>query len=173
MTHPWTEIVTAVGTALGAIFTALGLGFIVVQLRAARRQLTITTFEHLYSGMQDIHKVLIEKPYLRPFFYGGKATKEGSDHYEEVCVAAEMLADFFQQVCLELEFMPPKTAQGWKAYISNIIGKSPALRSHLRSNAAWYPSQLLVIAEEEPLAALNKTAQPTSQKSSEAETGDV
>jgi hypothetical protein len=145
MAHTWTEIITAVGTVLGAVFTALGLGFIVVQLRAARRQLTITTFEHLYSGMQDIHKVFIEKPYLRPFFYEGKPLKEGANNPEEIYVVAEMLADFFQQVCLELDLMPPKTAQGWRAYISDIIGRSPTLRVHLKSNAAWYPSQLLIL----------------------------
>ena len=164
MTPLWTDIVVAVGTVLGAVFTALGLGFIVVQLRAARRQLTITTFEHLYSRMQGIHEMFMAKPHLRPFFYAGKEMKEGADNYEEVCIAAEMLADYFQQVSLELDLMPPKTAQGWKAYMSDVVSRSPALRVHLSSNAAWYPTRLLKIAEIKPLETSSMLAQPATPK---------
>lgn len=171
MTPPWTDVVMAVGTVLGALFTALGLGFIIIQLRAARRQLTITTFENLYSRMQGIHEIFLEKPHLRPFFYSGESVKEEAEDYAEVCIIAEMLADFFQQVCLQLDLMPPKTAQGWRAYMSDVAGKSPALRAHLRKNSAWYPSRLLVIADVKSSGSTSTSAQEAFPNLGEAKTG--
>ncbi len=152
METPWTDIITAVGTALGAAFTALGLGFIVFQLRAARRQLTITSFDHLYSRMHRIHELFLERPGLRPYFYGGEEPHQGLDNYCEICIAAEMIADFFQQVNLELDLMPQSTADGWKAYMCWVIQQSPALCNHLNVNHSWYPTRLLKFADIEPAA---------------------
>jgi hypothetical protein len=140
----WTDVVTA--TASVATAALAGLAF--WQLKAARKQLTITTFEHLYGRMQGIHEQFLLKPELRDYFYSRKNVAENDPIVREVNIAAEMLADFFQQVHLQLEYMPPKTASGWKAYSREIVDSSPALQAFLLANPTWYPSDLLEVARK-------------------------
>jgi hypothetical protein len=143
-------IVSAVATVIGATATALGVWFLVGQLRSARKQLTVTAFEHLYSRMQGIHEQFLHQPALRRYFYDGKPIEDaGESEREEVVILAEMLADFFQQVHLQLDLMPRKAAQGWRAYIEDIIRRSPALRDFLRAHGAWYTGGQFEVAATE------------------------
>ena len=138
----WTDIVTALASVVAASFAGLAFW----QLKAAREQLAITTFEHLYGRMQGIHEQFLQKPELRDYFYSGKIVGPDDTKAREVDIIAEMLADFFQQVHLQLGFMPLKTARGWRAYSMEIVERSPALQAYLLANATWYPSDLLQVA---------------------------
>lgn len=138
----WTDVASAIANISIAIFTAIGFPFIVMQIRRARRTLEITTFEHLYSRMHDIHKIFVEKPHLRAYFYDAEIIDSSSKNYLEVCAAAEMFADFFQQIYLQIDLMPSKAAEGWKTYMENIVSNSPVLKEHLKCNKAWYTSAL-------------------------------
>jgi hypothetical protein len=142
----WTDIVSALGSVLSAIVTAAGFTLVVIQLRHARKTMEITTFEHLYSRMHDIHKVLVERPHLRAYFYDSAESSPDSANHSEVCAAAEMIADFFQQVSLQLDLMPAKTADGWRAYMSSTVKTSPVLKAFLASHATWYPNNFLQVA---------------------------
>jgi hypothetical protein len=148
----WTDAVTAWATAIGTLFTGLGFVFVVKQLAAVRRQLTLATIEQLYGRMHSIHELFVQKPGLRAYFYDDKPANPGASDYAEVCAATEMIADFFQQVSLQLDLMPKATrsAEGWRAYMDEIVSHSPALRRHFREHHAWYPSRLVAVASDEP-----------------------
>lgn len=151
--HKW------IGTGIAAltlVVTASGLFWIARQLEQAQASLISSTSEHLYSRMHDIHKLFIEKPELRAYFYEGKEKPTAYDdpiRYAEVSQAAEMLCDFFHQVILELETVPADDrnyksemyrdlAEGWTSYIKDVYKRSPAFREHYRKNRSWYTSSL-------------------------------
>jgi hypothetical protein len=138
MTPPsWTDIVSTVITVFGFIV-------VIYELRSAVRQLEIGTVERLHSRMQAIHEQFLARPYLRPFFYGGQTIgAESERHSEEIRIMAEMFADFFEELCPQLDLMEEKAADASRAYIGEIVRQSPALRAHVSAHGEWYSCPLL------------------------------
>jgi len=139
--------ISVISNAVSAAVTVLGFLIVILQIRSAKRTMQITTFDHLYTRMHEIHTHFSGHPYLRKYFYEGATVDSDSAEYPLVQITAEMLADFFQQINLQLDLMPAKTASGWRAYIQSIIRNSPALRDYFKSNASWYPSNLVTFAD--------------------------
>ncbi len=144
----WTDEAQAFSDIALVILTGLGFFFINLQLRAARKARQIATYEDLYSRMHDIHKVFLEYPELRKYFYEGKHNKhEDAATIQRLQTIAEMMTDFFQQIHLQIESMPPSTAQGWKNYINTIVDNSPVSNTFLHKHQNWYPSNFVKRAE--------------------------
>lgn len=138
------------------LVTTVGLFSIVRQMEQTHATLFSSASDHIYARMHDIHKIFIERPYLRGYFYNNvpKPTmaEDESRHYE-VSTAAEMLCDFFHQVLVELDTVPEQDRKyspemyrdlhdGWTAYIKYVYKSSPAFREHYNANKSWYTSQL-------------------------------
>jgi hypothetical protein len=138
------DIVNSVANSVTAISTAAGFTAVARQLQITRKTIRITAFEHLYSRMNDIHRLFIEHPYLREYFYNSVAVPSDGESDPRICQAIEMIADFFQQVSLESEHMPPRVANGWKTYMSSVFETSPALREYLIRNQKWYTNDFLL-----------------------------
>ncbi len=130
------------------VLTGLGFAFIYLQLKDAKKALSITTYENLYSRMHDIHKYFLENPELRDYFYCSKECKRlDVVTLQKLEIVAEMMADFFQQIHLQAAMMPPSTAKGWKNYIKTVVKNSPVLRAFLEKHKDWYPSNFVQIAD--------------------------
>lgn len=148
----------AAGTLL---VTAYGLFSIFRQIEQSQATLISEISDKAYARMHDIHKLLIEEPELRPYFYEGKEnvkpeTQEGPafERYQQVAQMAEVLCDFFHQVILSLDTVPKQDQlekaemyddlrYGWTCYIKDVFKRSPALRQHYVANKPWYTSNKL------------------------------
>ena len=109
----WAEITSALANISMAVLTSIGFFYVYKQIRAS-------AVDHLYSRMHDIHKIFMLKPELRRYFYDTKQLPaDGKDDAAEVSILAEMIADFFQQVFLELDHLPPVAAKGWRCYMKD------------------------------------------------------
>jgi hypothetical protein len=136
--NPW-DLLNATANTV----TAISASLVFVQLRFARKTLKITTFEHLYSRMNNIHSMFIDHSELRAYFYDSMAIDGDRNHRAKISQAAEMIADFFEQVSLEFEHMPEDVAKGWKNYMRSLVDTSPALQKHLLDRQAWYPTEFM------------------------------
>ncbi len=134
------DSITAVASAVAALAASAGLIYIARQLHNARQTLQFAAAEHLYSRMHDIHKLFLDRPELRPYFYERVRPGRWSGHKRKAEVMAELLADFFQQVFLELNTLPLQTRAGWREYMSHVLRHSPTLLNFVESHRAWYPS---------------------------------
>lgn len=136
----WTDGMQAICSLLGVLVTVIGFIYVIKQLNSAKKANQIATYENLYARMHDIHKFFFEHPGYRDYFYHSKRIDPGHDDYQKVMTVAEMFADFLQQVKLQSDLMPKKTANGWINYAHSVLRRSPVLREFLVRNKDWYPS---------------------------------
>lgn len=131
------QAISALAELLGALLVLVGFGFVVRQLRS-------NSVQQLYCRMYEIHRLFIEKPYLRPYFYENWDVPDRASWLAvEVDATSEMLADFFQQVFLELDLLPRSAASGWRIYMKDTLDHSQVLQRYVNAHRDWYPSNFV------------------------------
>jgi hypothetical protein len=139
-------LLTVGGTLLLVVTGLLNFSVFVRQLRAARDQLD-TARRQLESARQqpqiqlvqramaetsDHLKLLIEKPYLRPYFYDNKAWAEGDvASLNEVKAMAELILNNFASAIIHSAVFPEYPVRGVEQTIRFHLRHSPAMRDFL------------------------------------------
>lgn len=139
-------LLTFGGTLLLVVTGLLNFSVFLRQLRAAREQLD-TARRQLESAHQQPHiqlvqramaettdhlKILIERPYLRPYFYDNKAWAEGDQaSLDEVKAFAEFLLNNFASAIIHSAVFPDYPIRGVEETIRFHLRHSPALRDFL------------------------------------------
>lgn len=139
-------LLTFGGTLLLVVTGLLNFSVFVRQLRAAREQLD-TARRQLESARQqpqiqlvqramaetsDHLKILIEKPYLRPYFYDNKAWAEGdAASPDEVKLIAELVLNNFASAIIHSAVFPEYPVRSVEETIRFHLRHSPALRDFL------------------------------------------
>jgi hypothetical protein len=147
--------ILAVAASLMLVVTSL-LNFSVFlrQLRAGREQLETTRrmLENARQGPEiqlvqralmetsDHLSVLVEKPYLRPYFYENKEWREGDQATsDEVKAMAELLLDNFASAIIHSAAFPQYPIRGVEQNIRFHLRHSPALREFLMGAFDLFP----------------------------------
>jgi hypothetical protein len=139
-------VLAVCGTLLLVLTGLLNFSVFVRQLRAGREQLE-TTRRMLESARQgpeiqlvqramaetsDHLKLLVERPYLRPYFYENKAWAEGDrPTSDEVKAMAELLLDNLASAIIHSAAFPQYPIRGVEQNIRFHLRNSPALRDYL------------------------------------------
>lgn len=134
------------GTLLLVVTGLLNFSVFVRQLRAAREQLD-TARRQLESARQQPQiqlvqrammetsehlKILIEKPYLRPYFYENKVWAEGDvANLDEVKAMAELILNNFASAIIHSAVFPEYPARSVEETIRFHLRHSPAMRDFL------------------------------------------
>ncbi|HLL16907.1 MAG TPA: hypothetical protein VK388_17740 [Pyrinomonadaceae bacterium] len=110
------------------------------QLESARQQPEIQLVQRAMTETSDHLKILIERPYLRPYFYENKLWKEG-DHPsgDEVKAMAELLLSNFASAIIHSAAFPQYPVRGVEQTIRFHLRNSPALRDFLLENFDRFP----------------------------------
>ena len=83
------------------------------QLESARQQPEIQLVQRAMSEMSDHLKLLIERPYLRPYFYDNKAWVEGDKAtLNEVKAMAELMLNNFASAIIHSAVFPQYRVRG-------------------------------------------------------------
>jgi len=139
-------LLTFGGTLLLVVTGLLNFSVFVRQLRAARDQLE-TARRQLESARQqpqiqlvqrammetsDHLKLLVEKPYLRPYFYDNRNWVEGDvASRDEVKAMAELVLNNFASAIIHSAVFPEYPVRGVEETIRFHLRHSPALRDFL------------------------------------------
>lgn len=142
----WVPILTFSGTLLLVVTGLLNFSVFVRQLRAAREQLE-TARRQLENARQqpemqlvqramaetsDHLPLLVERPYLRPYFYDNKNWKEGDRATsDEVKAMAELLLDNLASAIIHSAAFPQYPIRGVEQNIRFHLRNSPACREFL------------------------------------------
>ncbi len=142
-------LLTFGGTLLLVVTGLLNFSVFVRQLRAAREQLE-TARRQLESALQqpeiqlvqramsetsDHLKILIERPYLRPYFYENKTWAQGDRASgDEVKAMAELLLNNFASAIIHSAAFPQYPVRGVEQTIRFHLQNSPAMRDFLLEN---------------------------------------
>jgi len=140
------SLLTFGGTFLLVVTGLLNFSVFVRQLRAAREQLE-TARRQLESARQqpelelvqramdqtsDHLRILVERPYLRPYFYDNKAWAEGDTaSLDEVKAMAELLLNNFASAIIHSAAFPQYPVRSVEQTIRYHLRNSAALRDFL------------------------------------------
>ena len=112
----------------------------VTQLEIARGQPVIQLIQRAITETTDHVRVLVEKPYLRPYFYEDKDWREGDPvSRDEVNAMAELLLTNFASALMHAATFPQYPVHGIDRIIMFHLRHSPALRCFLLESFDRYP----------------------------------
>jgi hypothetical protein len=148
------SLLTFGGTLLLVVTGILNFSVFVRQLRAAREQLE-TARRQLESARQqpeiqlvqramdeasDHVRVLLERPYLRPYFYENKPWSAGdAASADEVKAMAELLLNNFASAIIHSAAFPQYPVRSVEQTIRFHLRNSPALRDFLMEGFERFP----------------------------------
>lgn len=147
-------LLTFGGTLLLVVTGLLNFSVFVRQLRAAREQLEtarrqmesarqqpeIQLVQRAMSETSDHLRILIERPYLRPYFYENKRWAQGDTaSSDEVKVMAELLLNNFASALIHSAAFPQYPVRGVEQTIRFHLRNSPALRDFLLEGFERFP----------------------------------
>ena len=139
-------LLTFCGTLLLVVTGLLNFSVFVRQLRASREQLEtarrllessrqqpqIQLVQRAMTEASDHLRMLIERPYLRPYFYDNKAWTEGdATSSDEVKAMAELLLNNFASAIIHSAAFPQYPLRGVEQTIRFHLRNSPAMRDFL------------------------------------------
>jgi hypothetical protein len=105
------------------------------QLESARQQPEIQLVQRAMAETSDHLKILIERPYLRPYFYDNKLREDGDRaSADEVKAMAELLLGNFASAIIHSAAFPQYPVRGVEQTIRFHLRNSPALRDFLLEN---------------------------------------
>ena len=134
------------GTLLLVLTGLLNFTVFVRQLRASREQLEtarrllessrqqpqIQLVQRAMTETSDHLRILIERPYLRPYFYENKVWAKGDAvSYDEVMAMAELLLSNFASAIIHSAAFPQYPLRGVEQTIRFHLRNSPAMREFL------------------------------------------
>ncbi|MEO5719921.1 MAG: hypothetical protein ABIR71_00440 [Chthoniobacterales bacterium] len=181
-------VLAVAGTLLLVVTSLLNFSVFLRQLRAGREQLE-TTRRLLESARQgpeiqlvqrammetsDHLQLLVERPYLRSYFYDNKAWSEGDRaSHDEVKAMAELLIDNLASAIIHSAAFPQYPIRGVEQNIRFHLQHSPALRDFLMEAFDRFPLAGLALLSlkneskaqtEEDLRQLIDAAKPDSKE---------
>ena len=102
------------------------------QLESARQQPQIQLVQRAMAETSDHLKILIERPYLRPYFYDNKSWVEGDvASLNEVKAMAELILNNFASAIIHSAVFPEYPVRGVEETIRFHLRHSPAMRDFL------------------------------------------
>jgi hypothetical protein len=145
----WVSLLSFGGTLLLVVTGLLNFSIFRRQLRAAHEQMEtarkqlenaqkqpeIQLIQRAMTEMSEHLPILIQKPYLRPYFYESKLWKEGDlANPDELKAMAELLLDNFASAIIHSASFPQYPIRGVEQSIRFHLQNSPALREFLIGN---------------------------------------
>lgn len=149
-----TAVLTVAASLLLVVTSLLNFSVFRSQLRAGREQVE-TARRMLETALQgpeiqlvqrammetsDHLRILVEKPYLRPYFYENKAWREGDQAtLDEVKAMAELLLDNLASAIIHSAAFPQYPIRGVEQNIRFHLRQSAALRDYLMEAFDRFP----------------------------------
>jgi hypothetical protein len=110
------------------------------QLEIAQQQPELHLIQRAITETTDHVRLLVEKPYLRPYFYGDAEWREGdAASADEVRAMAELILNNFASAVMHSAAFPRYPVRGIDRTIMFHLRHSPALRDFLMANFDRFP----------------------------------
>ena len=141
-------LVTLILTSGSIFYLARQTKAVVEQARAAHEQVessvraaAVSANDTVLGALRQIHLLMIERPALRPYFYGSRPCPPQDDPLCPVVVTVgELLADIMNQGIVTHRANPQSTsADPWNDYCQTTLASSPVLRELIAAHPKWWP----------------------------------
>jgi len=129
------------------------------QLESARQQPEIQLVQRAMDETSDHVRILLERPYLRPYFYDNKPWVPGDQaSADEIKAMAEFLLNNFASAIIHSAAFPQYPVRGVEQTIRFHLRNSPALRDFLMEGFERFPLAGLAL-----LSLKNETREETEK----------
>jgi hypothetical protein len=116
------------------------IGTAVRQLEIAQQQPDLALIQRAITETSDHVRLLVEKPYLRPYFYEGAEWRPGdAATADEVKAMAELILNNFASALMHSATFPQYPVRGIDRSIMFHLRHGPALRAFLVENFDRFP----------------------------------
>jgi hypothetical protein len=110
------------------------------QLELARKQPDLYLIQRAIAETSDHARLLVERPYLRPYFYAGAEWKQGDQAtHDEVLAMAEVMLNNFASALMHSAAFPEYPVRGIDRSIMFHLRHSPILRQVLFETFDRFP----------------------------------
>ncbi len=115
-----------------------------IQTRLSRNAVIAQTWQGLQQEGNDLSRLFVDKPHLRPYFYDSKPVDGSDPNYNAVLAVCELYLDFFDAFQDDYVFeLPDMDKNGknrllWEQYFKDMFSSSPALCSYAKGKESWY-----------------------------------
>ncbi|HEU0013571.1 MAG TPA: hypothetical protein VFQ45_07790 [Longimicrobium sp.] len=124
------------------------------QLEIARKQPDLHLIQRAIAETSDHVRLLVERPYLRPYFYDGAEWREGDRaSLDEVKAMAELMLNNFASALMHSAAFPEYPVRGIDRAIAFHLRHSPVLRGVLVETFERFPFtglSLLCLKNQDP-----------------------
>jgi hypothetical protein len=138
-------------SAIALVISAFGFTAVIISIRTAQEQMSyaaaqtkILTRDRSLCNVLELHRVFLNHPELRPYFFEGKDIKETDPLYPQVEAAVDMHLDAFAYN-LDYRLVFPddwRSPEGYKDYIRSRLALSPVMRRRLEQKPDWFSPHL-------------------------------
>jgi hypothetical protein len=110
------------------------------------------TLASVYQAMNDnmlqINRLFVDRPRLRPYFYGKQElTDESPEERESVEATAELFINFMDNVLTQMPLLPSNLAEPWRTYFSSVLTSSPVLCDFWTRRRDWYSEEMRALLD--------------------------
>lgn len=121
---------------LGILILIATVSVYVFQWKEYAKQTRAQVYQNVASEVLNLDRIFIERPYLRPYFYGGETPSQ--EHQQEAEALAEMYHDFFDSLDTQKAALPEYPWRNWLYWTATLYRESPVMRRFFRENGWWY-----------------------------------
>lgn len=129
--------------AIQTVAAAAAFIFILYQIHHLRRAMLAGAHDRLEAHYVDVLRIIVEKPYLRPYFYESAPYERSSDPdgtlRAEIDTVSECFLGLIEHASLQRRNLLDDTWEScWLPYARERLRKSPEMRTFLLQNRDWY-----------------------------------
>lgn len=129
---------------LSFIVSIGALLFAFEQSRISNRGVEAQTWQEITQQGNDISRIFVDHPDLRPYFYDNKSIDRNDPNFQAVMSICELYLDYIDSMQDEYVFALPGMAKNgenralWDRYFKDMFASSPALRAYSIEKKHWY-----------------------------------
>jgi len=115
------------------------------QTEYVARTLSMSLSETINSQIEDMTRIFIQYPEMRPYFYKGQPIDENHANYARAEAIAELIADTLFAIASQAKRSPEARSgqHGADSWLSDVFTQSPILVKFLTERESWYGKEFV------------------------------
>jgi hypothetical protein len=158
-------LISIVAGLLSLVFFYRQTREIAIQTQHSQESLQSAAYQAIANHEMDVDRLFIERPNLRPYFFGGREISETNPDYARAESIADYDLDFIDSAQSQLKYLknPEIDMNAWQQFFDDSFTNSPILCKRLLKLANWYKKDF-VDREKGVCAKASKIKAKTDQK---------
>jgi len=133
-----TENIDVITDICGLIISFAGFLVVIIQLFRVDKSLKSSARGSIFDMSSRIKEIFLSKPYLRQYFFDGKAITIDHEHYQEALAVADYYCLYLEQITTQKSNIDKVERDSWLKYVHDIYHDSPIIKEYLKDKREWY-----------------------------------